>query len=252
MGWAGEAEFKHILRQVAHGATRERLELLATLAVEEELLAYKVVTAVLVKKLKEVKPQYRLRVFYAISAVARQSVGRRALASRYVERLSPQLDAIAAAMEQAPAAERRMVARVLEQWWREGVFSPSEVAKLQARFKPDADAPAAGAAASAAADGGKATCAAAPAPAAGHASSPCVPAPPLPLHRTLEEYDPSEAAAEAAAEAGWAKGAGGAGGGAPLLPRVPIASLPPPPPPLPQAPDGRPRPNSAAGSSAVE
>ena len=149
MGWDGEADFKHALRQVARSATRDRLELVAIAAVEEEEVAYKVVAHLLLKTLKEVKPDSRLRVFYGLSAVARQSVARRGAGSKYVRRLEPQLDAVATLLGEAPDKDRALVARVLELWWREGVFSPPAVAKLQAQFPAAAAAAPAAAAAQA-------------------------------------------------------------------------------------------------------
>ena len=138
MTWGKEREFRDQLARVEKRASKEGLEALADLAVEEDIrgeplllqsgaggralcgsyalmlrrslprlsvqsarprarpprpppastasAGYKHVCALLLKDLKSLKPQYRLRAFYALSAIVRKSVARRGAKDKYGER----------------------------------------------------------------------------------------------------------------------------------------------------------------------
>lgn len=118
MTWAREAEFRELLARCCKKATKDSLEEIAALAVKEERQVrhrrskehrlapgtclhlcwaatppfhccpqgYKHISALLVRELKVLKPHYRLKCFYALSAIVRLSVKTLGAKDKYGER----------------------------------------------------------------------------------------------------------------------------------------------------------------------
>jgi hypothetical protein len=137
--------------------------------------AYKAVCALIVHEMKHLKPVYRLKLFYVMSAVLRASKTRRGDRDKYgrqpelgfrsalvpspsaafallfclpnpattplhspgaaAARFEPLLGTVAELLEPLPADQLPSVLKVLDLWWCDDIFNPATIAGLQKRFK---------------------------------------------------------------------------------------------------------------------
>jgi hypothetical protein len=82
MVWEHEQDFRALLKDITKKASKEHLDLIAELAVSDAV-AYKIVCALLLKELKQVKPDYRIKIIFAMSSIVRLSVSRHATRDKY-------------------------------------------------------------------------------------------------------------------------------------------------------------------------
>lgn len=82
-GWAREDEFRDLLHKAASKATPRILDDVAALAIRDDKVAYKAVSALILHEMKQLRPQYRLKLLYALSAILRQSKERRGDKDKY-------------------------------------------------------------------------------------------------------------------------------------------------------------------------
>ncbi|KAL4514153.1 hypothetical protein Ndes2437B_g04193 [Nannochloris sp. 'desiccata'] len=134
MPWEKEEAFRVLLHKIATKATPERLAKAAASALENDEAAVKYVSGIILKEMKQLKPTYKLRVFFAFSSIARASVAKYGSRSKYAARWAIKLETIAGLLSEIPPNDKIQVARVLQLWWRDGIFPPSALAKLQAQF----------------------------------------------------------------------------------------------------------------------
>lgn len=81
--WTNELDFRTLLKDVTRNATNDRLQLLAEMAEQDAPVAYKHIVALLLKDLKRLKPDYRIRIIFAMSSIVRTSVSRNGNRDKY-------------------------------------------------------------------------------------------------------------------------------------------------------------------------
>ncbi|KAL4449023.1 hypothetical protein ABPG77_007740 [Micractinium sp. CCAP 211/92] len=132
--WEREEQFRSLLHRAAKKASREMIDTIADIAVRDDKVAYKAVCALLLHEMKQLKPAYRLKLFFVASAILRQSKSRRGDRDKYAARFAPLLDGMADLLATLPADQLASVLKVLDMWWRDEIFPPTTVAALQKRF----------------------------------------------------------------------------------------------------------------------
>jgi hypothetical protein len=132
--WEKEEAFRTLLHKIAAKATSERLATASDLALENDEAAVKHVSGLVLKELKQLKSAYKLRIFYAFSSIVRASVAKYGSRSKYAARWGVKLDTIAGLLAEIPPNDKIQVGRVLQLWWRDGIFPPSALTRLQAIF----------------------------------------------------------------------------------------------------------------------
>ncbi|KAL4542337.1 hypothetical protein Ndes2526B_g09303 [Nannochloris sp. 'desiccata'] len=125
MPWEKEEAFRVLLHKIATKATPERLAKAAASALENDEAAVKYVSGIILKEMKQLKPTYKLRVFFAFSSIARASVAKYGSRSKYAARWAIKLETIAGLLSEIPPNDKIQVARVLQLWWRDGIFPPN-------------------------------------------------------------------------------------------------------------------------------
>lgn len=126
--------FLALLHKIAIKARVDRLTRASDMALANQEAAASIVSKLCLKELKAIKPAYRLKIFYLISAIVRESVAKYGSRSKYAARWVGKLESMANTLAEIPSADKIQVGRVLQLWWRDGVFPPRALTKLQAIF----------------------------------------------------------------------------------------------------------------------
>jgi hypothetical protein len=134
MQWRKEEAFRALLHKIAIKATVERLARAADMALEKDEAGVKIVSKLILRELKNLKPAYKLRIFYAFSSIVRASVAKYGSRSKYADRWGVKLDTVAGLLAEIPPSDKILVGRVLHLWWRDGIFSPRSLTKLQTQY----------------------------------------------------------------------------------------------------------------------